>query len=415
MSETSRGARDIYSLACVLYEMLGGRPPFEAATVRALLAKHVTEQPLSIRALRPEVRSTVDQALIKALAKDPARRFPTVAEFVSALGAPTPDVRRSAGKTKSVAVLPFVNAGPDPDNEYLSDGITDELINALAKVEGLRLASRTSVFALKGKAQDVRAIGVLLGASVVLEGTVRRSGDQLRITAQLTSTDDGQLLWSQRYNRQLSDVFAVEDEIARTIVNTLRATWFADLVEPLTQRYTDNVKAYAHYLRGPPRVEQAHPGGRARGGGAFRARDGRGSEVRSGLHWPGRLVCAAGRLPERSGKGWLRAGEDVREAGDRTRRFPGRGACVAGVEHVHLRLGLERGRPRISPGDRSQSAIRDGPAVVRFSAGVAGTPRRRTRRGPRRVRARPGLGIRASQPRPHLLLCSPVRSGGVPH
>ena len=241
---------DIYSLACVLYEMLGGRPPFEADTVRALLAKHVTRQPQSVRALRPEVRSTVDQALTKALAKDPAQRFATVPEFLAALGASAPDVRRLTGKTKSVAVLPFVNAGPDPDNEYLSDGITDELIDALAKVNGLRLASRTSVFALKGKAQDVRAIGVLLGASVVLEGTVRRSGDQLRITAQLTSTDDGTLLWSQRYDRRLSDVFAVEDEIARTIVNTLRATWFGDLVEPLAHRYTDNVKAYAHYLRG---------------------------------------------------------------------------------------------------------------------------------------------------------------------
>ena len=102
----------------------------------------------------------------------------------------------------------------------------------------------------RGNRQDVRAIGVLLGASVVLEGTVRRSGDKLRITAQLTSTDDGQLVWSQRYDRQLSDVFAVEDEIACTIVNTLRANWLADLVEPLAHRYTDNVKAYAHYLRG---------------------------------------------------------------------------------------------------------------------------------------------------------------------
>jgi len=247
---TLEARTDIYSLACVLYEMLGGQPPFQADTVRAMLAKHVTEVPRSVRTLRAEVRSTVDLALAKALAKDPAQRFATVAEFLAALEAPVPTPRRTAAKTKSIAVLPFVNTSPDPDNEYLSDGITDELIDALAKVNGLRLASRTSVFALKGKPQDVRAIGVLLGASVVLEGTVRRSGDQLRITAQLTSTDDGQLMWSQRYDRRLNDVFAVEDEIACTIVNTLRATWFADLVEPQSRRYTDNVKAHGLYLRG---------------------------------------------------------------------------------------------------------------------------------------------------------------------
>jgi eukaryotic-like serine/threonine-protein kinase len=241
---------DIYSLACVVYEMLCGQPPFRADTVRALLAKHVTEVPRSIRGMRSEVGSTVDRAVAKALAKEPAHRFATVAEFLTALTSSAPAIRRPAAKTKSIAVLPFVNASPDPDNEYLSDGITDELIDALAKVNGLRLASRTSVFALKGKPQDVRAIGVLLGASVVLEGTVRRSGDRLRITAQLTSTDDGQLMWSQRYDRRLDDVFAVEDEIACTIVNTLRATWFADLVEPPARRYTESVKAYGLYLRG---------------------------------------------------------------------------------------------------------------------------------------------------------------------
>jgi serine/threonine-protein kinase len=149
-----------------------------------------------------------------------------------------------------VAVLPFVNASPDPANEYLSDGITDELIDALVKVEGLRVASRTSVFALKGKPQDVRAIGAILGASEVLEGTVRKSGDRLRITAQLSSAADGRLLWSQRYDRTFDDVFAIQDEIARTIVGTLRATSFAELAEPLPRRYTDNVAAYGLYLRG---------------------------------------------------------------------------------------------------------------------------------------------------------------------
>ncbi|HEV8216488.1 MAG TPA: hypothetical protein VGP95_11650, partial [Gemmatimonadaceae bacterium] len=115
---------------------------------------------------------------------------------------------------------------------------------------GIRVASRTSVFALKGKLQDIRTIGTLLGASVVLEGTVRRAANRLRVTAQLTSTDDGRLLWSQRYDRRLDDVFAIQDEIARTIVDTLRATWFADLGAAPVRHYTDNVRAYGLYLKG---------------------------------------------------------------------------------------------------------------------------------------------------------------------
>ena len=112
------------------------------------------------------------------------------------------------------------------------------------------MSSRTSVFALKGKSLDVRAVGALLGSSVVLEGTVRKSGDRLRITAQLTSTDDGRLLWSQRYDRKLVDMFAIQDEIAGTIVNTLRATMFADLSEHVPRRYTENIQAYGLYLKG---------------------------------------------------------------------------------------------------------------------------------------------------------------------
>jgi serine/threonine-protein kinase len=240
---------DLYSLACVLYEMLTGAPPFTGDTGRAVMARHVTSTPKALRAIRPDVPGALDAAMERALAKDPKDRFPSVAEFVAAVqaGGPAP---RPAAVDRCVAVLPFINASPDPDNEYLSDGITDELIAALAKVEGLRVASRTSVFALKGRAQDVRALGALLGASEVLEGTVRRGGDRLRITAQLTSADDGRLLWSERYDRRLDDVLAIQDEIARTIVDTLRATSFADIAAPARRRSTANVEAYRLYLRG---------------------------------------------------------------------------------------------------------------------------------------------------------------------
>src|SRR5438105_2480238 len=244
-------AGDVYSLACVIYEMLAGEPPFKGATPRATMAKQVTQLARPLRALRPYAPAGFDRALEKALAKDPAQRYPNIAEFCDALARARSEPNRPFMMTsRSIAVLPFVNASPDPDNEYLSDGITDELINALAKVDGLRVASRTSVFALKGKAQDVRAIGALLEASEVLEGSVRRSGDNLRITAQLTSTDDGRLMWSERYDRRLDDVFAIQDEIARTIVTTLRSTSFADLAPATPNRHTANVHAYGLYLRG---------------------------------------------------------------------------------------------------------------------------------------------------------------------
>jgi TolB-like protein/Tfp pilus assembly protein PilF len=174
-----------------------------------------------------------------------------VDEFTAALRAePTARPRTVSQALRGVAVLPFVNASPEPDNEYLSDGITDELINALATLPGIRVASRTSVFALKGKPQDVRAIGALLDSAYVLEGSVRRVGQQLRITAQLSSTDDGRLLWSQRYDRHLDDVFAIQDEISQTIVNTLRSGQFAELPTPAAERHTNNVRAYSLYLKG---------------------------------------------------------------------------------------------------------------------------------------------------------------------
>ena len=241
---------DLYGLACVVYEMLAGQPPFASGPARAIMASQVTATPQPLRAVRPEAPPAVERALARALAKNPDERFATASEFVAALAAPETLSVRMLAATRRVAVLPFVNASPDPGNEYLSDGITDELIDALSKVDGLSVSSRTSVFALKGKPQDVRAIGALLDVSAVLEGSVRQSGDRLRITAQLTSTDDGRLLWSQRYDRSLEDVFALQDEIARTIVTTLRGTLFADLAAPRLKRYTDNVAAYSLYLRG---------------------------------------------------------------------------------------------------------------------------------------------------------------------
>jgi serine/threonine-protein kinase len=260
------GRSDVYSLACVLYEMLAGEPPFAGGSARKVMLLHMTTDAPPVRTKRPDVPAGLAIALDRALAKTPDDRF-TADAFATALrGAlsgshPAPVVR---GR-RMVAVLPFVNPGGDPQNEYLSDGLTDELINALARVEGLEVASRTSVFALKGRPMDVRAIGAHLNVPIVLEGTVRRAGPRLRITAQLTDVADGRLMWSERYDRELEDVFDVQDEIARAIVTTLRRTVLRDLGEVHPRRYTESVAAYNLYLKGrwhwnrrtPGDVEQA--------------------------------------------------------------------------------------------------------------------------------------------------------------
>jgi serine/threonine-protein kinase len=246
------GRTDQYSLACVLYEMLVGEPPFAGSGPRATMARHAVETPVLLRARRPGVPMSVERALMKALAKEPGQRFGSMAEFAEALVAPTAEIVPAIprGETRAIAVLPFVNASADPENDYFSDGMTDELITALTKVEGLQVASRTSVFAVKGVREDVRSLGARLNVSAVLEGSVRRAGNRLRISVQLTEVTNGRALWSERYDRELADVFAIQDEIARTIVSTLRTTFLGELGDPTPVRYTGNVKAYQLYLKG---------------------------------------------------------------------------------------------------------------------------------------------------------------------
>ena len=249
------GRCDQYSLACVLYEMLAGDPPFAGTGARATMARHAIEAPAPIGTRRPNVPVAIERALARALAKEPGDRFPGMQEFADALVAPVPEVIPAAApgtarEARTIAVLPFVNASGDAENEYLSDGITDELIHALGKVEGLNVASRTSVFALKGLREDVRNLGARLGVSAILEGTVRRAGNRLRITAQLSGIAEGRTLWSERYDRELEDVFEIQDEIARTIVTTLRSTLLRDLGDAPPVRYTANLTAYHLYLKG---------------------------------------------------------------------------------------------------------------------------------------------------------------------
>jgi serine/threonine-protein kinase len=246
------GRTDQYAVACVLFEMLAGHPPF-SGNARQVMLRHVVEPPPSVRVERPDVPWPVDGALLRAMAKEPGERFESTADWADALVARSGEVEATASATtrrRAIAVLPFVNATSDAENEYLSDGITDDLISALANVAGLRVASRTSAFALKGRKEDVRSLGALLGVGTVLEGTVRRAGNRIRLTAQLSDAADGRLLWSERFDRDDADIFAIQDEITWTIVRTLRSRLLGELGEPVAKRYTANPRAYNLYLRG---------------------------------------------------------------------------------------------------------------------------------------------------------------------
>src|SRR5690554_4144770 len=158
---------------------------------------------------------------------------------------------KSGSKEHSIAVLPFVNMSADPENEYFSDGITEEILNALSQVDGLLVTSRTSSFAFKGKNEDIREIGNKLGVSTVLEGSVRKVGNRVRITAQLISTKDGYHKWSEIYDRNLEDIFSVQDEISRTIAQQLsQRLAYSDTKKPLVKPKTYNLEAYNLFLKG---------------------------------------------------------------------------------------------------------------------------------------------------------------------
>ena len=241
------GRSDEYALACVLYEMLTGQPPFIAATTVALAARQQYDEVPPLRTLRPEAPARVVSAVHRALAKGREERFPTLAEFAAALAGP-PDAADEGAR--SVAVLPFENLSPSPEDDYLGDGITEEILAALARIEALRVASRTSAFQYKGRHEDIRLIGERLGVAAVLEGSVRREGRRLRVAAQLINVTDGYHLWSETFDREMEDVFAIEGEIARSIAAALRVVLGERERRVLGRAPTADVRAYEYYLRG---------------------------------------------------------------------------------------------------------------------------------------------------------------------
>jgi serine/threonine-protein kinase len=237
---------DQYSLACVVYEMLAGEAPHAAATPRAIVAKRLVDSAPSMRRVRSIVPVSIDDAVKRALAKDPASRFASVGQFASALTAP------AANRAKCVAVLPFSNFSADPENEYFADGITEDVIAHLSKIRSLKVISRTSVMPFKGRegVGNVAEIAAKLGATTLLEGSVRRAGDRVRIVAQLIDAETDQHLWSETYDRKLVDIFDIQTDVALQIAGALKAELTRDEESRVRKEPTNDLRAYQLYVFG---------------------------------------------------------------------------------------------------------------------------------------------------------------------
>jgi eukaryotic-like serine/threonine-protein kinase len=237
---------DVYSLACVLYELLAGEPPYTGPTAQAVIAKRFTDPVPSVRRLRPTVPPAVEQALSKALARIPADRFPSAAAFAAALIA-TPG---SQSRQRSVAVLPFLSMSTNPENEFFADGITEDVIAQLTKIRSLKVISRSSVMQFKKRERSLRDIGATLQVATLLEGSVRQAGDRVRIVAQLIDVEADHHLWAETYDRQLTDIFAIQTDVALQIASALQAELSYAEQARIHREPTTDLHAYQLYLQG---------------------------------------------------------------------------------------------------------------------------------------------------------------------
>ena len=258
------GRTDIWALGVVLYEMLTGQMPFKGEHDQAVIYSILNTYPQPISGLRPEMPAELEQVVNKGLAKSPWERYRQINDMLTDLrsvndmfeSGVTRSLQIKTDPSPSIAVLPFTNLSADKEQEYFCDGMAEEIINALTQVEGLHVVARTSAFSFRGKQLDIREIGKRLNVGAVLEGSVRRAGARLRITAQLVNVADGYDLWSERYDRDIGelccpeDIFGIQDEISLAIVDKLKVKLLRKERAKLVKRHTEDLVAYDLYLKG---------------------------------------------------------------------------------------------------------------------------------------------------------------------
>jgi len=238
---------DIFSLGVMLYEMATGSRPFRGRSAAELASSILRDVPPPITGVRPSVPSALAHVIARCLEKEPSARFASMIEVADALRRPASG---GGGCSPSVAVIPFQNLSAHPEHEFFADGLAEELLNALTQIDGLRVAARTSSFSFKGTTTGMAEIGAKLNVATVLEGSVRCAGNRVRVTVTLVDVADGFQIWSERYDREMADIFDVQDEIARAVVERLTVTLTGPASTRLVRPATANVDAYELYLRG---------------------------------------------------------------------------------------------------------------------------------------------------------------------
>jgi eukaryotic-like serine/threonine-protein kinase len=238
---------DIWSLGVLLFEMLTGKLPFRGEHEAALLYSVVHEDPLALSNFRTDISQSVASAVRKALEKDPSERYQSAAELVRDLKGGT--TIQGSAEEKSIVVLPFENISPDKDNEYFADGLTEEVIADLSKVRSLKVISRTSAMKLKGTQKDLRSIAGQLGVRYVLEGSVRKAANAIRVTAQLIDAANDAHLWAEKYNGTLENIFEIQETLSRQIVDELKVKLSPEESRRIADRPIKNIQAYEYYMR----------------------------------------------------------------------------------------------------------------------------------------------------------------------